>query len=197
MKSSALLLWGFLVVYTLGYLFIFGFNSALLSSLLSGEADLFSTSFFNLMGLVPIYFLLDASLDQCRSPRSWVALWLGFGLGAYSTLWGYRHQNQGRRNLNLLTVILLGGLIIGTGWMYVQMIGFADPRTYFSLFFIDSLVGIMTVDFLVLYGWTILLAKRNYPHWWVSFLPMIGFGILMLWHHQQDKNRNKVNMPKS
>ena len=197
MKSSAFLLWIFFVIYTLGYVLFFGFNSPLLSSLLTGEADVFSTSFFNLMGLVPMYFLLDASFDLGRSRRSWLPLWLGFGLGAYSTLWGYRRDSKGRRHPSFVIKILIGGLLLATGWMYGQMIFFSDPSLYFSLFFSDGLVGIMTVDFLVLYVWTIILAKQNYASWWLSFLPMIGFGILMLWHHQQDKNRNKVNMPKS
>lgn len=180
MKSSALLLWVFLVVYTLSYLFFFGFNSPLLSSLLSGEADGFSSAFFNLMGLVPIYFLLDASFDLGRSRRSWLPLWFGFALGAYCTLWAYRHMSKGRGHPSLFKSMILVGLLLATGWMYGQMVFFSDPSLYFSLFFSDALVGIMTVDFLVLYLWTIILARKNYASWWVSFLPMIGFGMLML-----------------
>jgi hypothetical protein len=55
-----------------------------------------------------------------------------------------------------------------------------NPSVYFSQFFQDAMVGIMTVDFFILYLWTMVLAKSRYQAWWLSLIPMIGFGLLIL-----------------
>jgi hypothetical protein len=55
-----------------------------------------------------------------------------------------------------------------------------NPNVYFSQFFQDAMVGIMTVDFFILYLWTMVLAKSRYQAWWLSLIPMIGFGLLIL-----------------
>jgi uncharacterized membrane protein YjjP (DUF1212 family) len=57
-------MWLLLVIYTLFYVVFFGFQSALIPQLFNGQADIFSSSFFNLMGVVPIVFLMYATLNQ-------------------------------------------------------------------------------------------------------------------------------------
>jgi hypothetical protein len=180
MKLYSLLLWIFFVLYSLIYIFTFGFNSDLFSNLLTGQADGFSTLFFNWMGLVPLYFLMDASLDKNRPWVSWIPLLFGFLLGAYSTLWGYQNLTGNRNKLTILKRILLSILLITSGWMLVNAVILIHSTTYFSLFFVDALVGIMTIDFLVLFIWSIVLSKSRYRFWWLSFLPMVGFGLLLL-----------------
>jgi hypothetical protein len=179
-KKVSLFLWILLVSYTLIYGFSFGFNSELLPQLFQGQADGFSTIFFNWMGLVPFYFLIDASLDQDRPLVSWIPLGLGFALGAYSALWGYRNLTGKRLLLTLFKRIILSILLIGSGWLWIDAIINTNPSIYFSHFFHDAMVGIMTVDFLILYGWSLVLAKSRYQAWWLSLIPMIGFGLLIL-----------------
>lgn len=180
MKKTSFALWLVLVIYTVVYGFSFGLNSELLPQLLQGEADGFSTFFFNWMGLVPIYFLIDASLDQDRPLVSWVPLGLGFALGAYSSLWGYQRLTGKRLKATLLKKIILSLLLIASGWFILDAILFTNPSLYFSQFFQDAMVGIMTIDFFILYLWSMALAKSRYQAWWLALIPMIGFGLLIL-----------------
>jgi len=162
------------------YGFTFGLNSELLPQLLQGQADGFSTFFFNWMGLVPIYFLLDAALDQDRPLVSWIPLGLSFGLGAYATLWGYQRLTGKRLKSTLIKKIILSLLLIASAWLWLNAIIYSNPSVYFSHFFQDAMVGIMTVDFFILYVWSIVLAKSRYQAWWLALIPMIGFGLLIL-----------------
>jgi hypothetical protein len=66
-----------------------------------------------------------------------------------------------------------------TGLVMAQAFILGQPSVYFQLFFQDALVGIMTVDALILYAWTILRAKTISPYWYWSFFPVIGFGIVL------------------
>jgi hypothetical protein len=180
MKLFSIVLWIFFVTYSIIYGFTFGLDGDLLSNLLTGQADGFSTLFFNWMGLVPLYFLMDASLDKNRPWVSWIPLVLGFLLGAYSTLWGYQNLTGNRNKLTMVKTILLYILLVTSAWMLVNAVILIQSTNYFSLIFQDALVGIMTIDFLVLFIWSIALSKSRYRLWWLSFLPMVGFGLLVL-----------------
>lgn len=180
MKKTFLALWLILVIYTIVYGFAFGFNSELLPQLLQGQADGFSTFFFNWMGLVPIYFLLDAALDKDRPLVSWIPLGLSFILGAYATLWGYHHLTGYRLKSTLIKKIILSLLLMASGWLWMDAIINSNPSIYFSQFFQDAMVGIMTVDFFILYLWSLVLATSRYQTWWPALIPMIGFGFLIL-----------------
>lgn len=177
-------LWVVLVVYTVTYGILFDFQSDLLPFLLSGNAPMFATQFFNLMGLVPIYFILDYVRFRQKSFKKSLPFFLGFLGGAYAILIGYwgekdlpvttnqkpRWWYQGMIVVLLLVTLLtmMNGILSNTG------------GDYFQEFFSDSLVGIMTVDFLVLYGWSIVRSKQISTYWWLSFLPMLGFGIVLI-----------------
>jgi hypothetical protein len=187
MKLSSRFLWIVLVIYSIIYGFSFGLNSDLLPQLIQGEADGFTTSFFNWMGLVPFYFLIDASLDKDRPRVSWVPLGLGFLLGAYSSLWGYEHLTGKRNKLTLFKKISLSALLLASGWLIIDALINTNPSFYFSQFFQDALVGIMTIDFLILYGWSLVLAKSRYQPWWLALVPMVGFGLLILLENKVSK----------
>ena len=184
MKLTSRFLWISLVMYSIIYGFSFGFNSDLLPQLIQGEADGFSSSFFNWMGLVPFYFLIDASLDKDRPRLSWVPLGLGFFLGAYSSLWGYEHLTGKRNKVTFIKKISLIALLLASGWLIIDALVNTNPSFYFSQFFQDALVGIMTIDFLILYGWSVVLAKSRYQSWWLALVPMVGFGLLILFENK-------------
>jgi hypothetical protein len=173
-------MWLLLVIYTLFYVVFFGFQSALIPQLFNGQADIFSSSFFNLMGVVPIVFLMYATLNQRKNRWSWLPYAGGFFGGAYSVLLGRLSWIAIRKPLHMIQKIILLISIFACMWLYGYAWFFGNPITYFSLFFSDALVGIMTVDFLILWIWSILLAKHHYRQWFWAFIPMIGFAGLML-----------------
>ena len=179
MKYKAIVLWFSLVLYTLLYLGFFGFNSPLLSSLLAGTGDPFSQQFFNLMGLFPVYFLLDFIRYAPMKKLQILPFLGGFFGGAYVILFGYMFKWGHPKIRSWIYDAILGVLIAGTGIVMAQAFILGQPNVYFSLFFEDALVGIMTVDALVLYAWTIIRAKSMSPYWYWSFFPVIGFGIVL------------------
>lgn len=134
MKKASLILWSLLTLYTLTYVFSYGFQSNLLPQLLQGQADGFSTFFFNWMGLVPFYFLIDASLDENRTRLSWIPIGLSFIFGAYSLLWGYRNLSGKRLKLTTLKSVMISILIMVSGWFMLDAIMMSNPSVYFSLF---------------------------------------------------------------
>ncbi len=180
MKKISRIIWLALVLYTLLYVSFFGFQSPLLTRLINGEADIFSSSFFNVMGIVPMIYLMYASLNQTKRRWHWLPYAFGFFAGAYSVLFGQVSQIQKQSSPRLIQTLLLGLSIFGLAWFYINGWLFGRPSAYFELFFEDALVGIMTIDFLVLYAWSILLAKHHFQTWYWSWIPMIGFAGLML-----------------
>lgn len=174
------LLWLILVLYTLFYIVFFGIQSSLTPQLLSGQGDIFSSSFFNLMGIVPIIFLMYATLNQRKDRWGWLPYAGGFVGGAYTVLFGKLSIISKRKALHIIQKVILFISILSCIWLYGYAWFFGHPMTYFSLFFSDALVGIMTVDFLILWIWSIFLAKHHYRQWYWAFIPMIGFAGLML-----------------
>lgn len=45
----------------------------------------------------------------------------------------------------------------------------------------------MTIDFLILYTWSVILAKSRYHHWSLALIPMVGFGLLILFEDRSLK----------
>jgi hypothetical protein len=178
--KTAQFLWLLLVIYTGIYLVLFTSNSELLSLLLQGQADGFSASFFNLMGLVPLVFLFDYSMYFHAKKKEIIPFLFGFLGGAYAILLGYKNQWLHRRHRSSIYQVLLGLFILVTTWVIISGILQITNSPYFTMFFSDSLVGIMTVDFLVLYIFSVYRAKQLSRAWYWSLLPIIGFGLVLL-----------------
>ncbi len=180
MNKVAFSLWFGLVIYTLIYILWIQSTSILLLEIINGEANPFASQFFNLMGLVPCYFLMDYLYFQNHSKTGIIFFLFGFLGGAFSILLGYHAPHSIRRPMPWWVQGLLLLLILLTTTLIIQGFWQGDPSLYFRHFFQDSLIGIMTVDFLVLYVWSIYRAKQLFDHWKLAFVPIIGFGILML-----------------
>lgn len=180
MKSIALKLWIALIIYTVIYTILFGKEGSLLPLMLQGKADPFAQNFFNLMGLVPLYFLFDYFLNIQKSRKNFLPFMLGFFGGAYAILFGYMKHKSHLKTLKVWHKIFLIVLILST--LTVMMLGFLNgqPQVYLEAFFSDPMVGIMLVDFFILYTWSIIRAYQQYQDWYVSFIPMLGFGMVML-----------------
>ena len=186
MNKIAFVLWMGLVIYTLIYVLFIQSDSPLLFEILNGAADPFASQFFNLMGLVPFYFLLDYLFFQAHSRWGIVTFLFGFIGGAFSILIGYKKHRSIEVSIPKWVQALLMILIILTSVIITQAFWQGNPNQYFQLFMQDSLVGIMTIDFLVLYLWSLYRSKQLFRYWYLSFIPMVGFGLLMLLH-QGDK----------
>ena len=180
MHKVAFWLWLTLVLYTIFYLGFFGGQSSLLNEILSGSADIFASSFFNLMGLVPLYFLIDYLFFFQRTKMGIFPFIFGFLGGAFSILLGYRQTIFAKSKMAYWMKILIGVLIVLTTFIIIQGFYLGKPELYFSVYFADSLVGIMTVDFLILYVWSVYLAKQRFHHWYIAFVPMIGYGLSIM-----------------
>jgi hypothetical protein len=61
-----------------------------------------------------------------------------------------------------------------------QALLFGKLNLYLQGLLNDALVGMMTIEVIVLYLWTILRAKTISPPSYVSLLPVIGFGLDLL-----------------
>lgn len=180
MKKTAITLWVGLVVYTTFYVLFIQRESFILTAILNNEADPFASHFFNLMGLVPFYFLLDYMFFQVHKKYRLLAYLLGFVGGAFSILLGYTGVSNSTKSINRWIKVLIGILIIFSGFTFMQAFSQGNPHLFFSEFLDDALVGIMTIDFLVLYGWSIYRSNQLFQHWYLAMVPMIGFGLLML-----------------
>jgi len=180
MNKFAFILWLSLVVYTIIYVLLIQADSMLFISILQGEADPFAASFFNLMGLVPIYFLMDYLCFQPHSKWGVLPFLFGFVGGAFSILLGYQKASASHRHNTKWIQFILITLMILTAVIMTQAFWFGNPVLYVRLFLSDSLVGIMTVDFLVLYVWSIYRSKQLFRNWYLASIPVIGFGLLML-----------------
>lgn len=180
MNKFTLVLWLSLVVYTIIYVLFIQADSMLFISILQGEADPFAASFFNLMGLVPIYFLIDYLCFQPHSKWGILPFLLGFVGGAFSILLGFQKASITHRPFTKWMQFILVTLMILTAVIMTQGLWFGNPVLYVQQFLSDSLVGIMTVDFLVLYAWSIYRSKQLFRNWYLASIPIIGFGLLML-----------------
>jgi hypothetical protein len=172
-------LWIGLVVYTVGYAIIFGFQGDLFSAILNGTADPFASNFFNLMGLVPGFFLMDYVLTQSNKKSAIIPFLAGFFGGAYAILLGYRQPRSSRVTHPWWAKFILILLMLATASVMAAGFFQGNPISYVSLFFSDALVGIMTIDFFVLYIWSVVRAYQRSRRWYWSLFPIIGFGLVL------------------
>lgn len=194
MKNISLKLWIGLVSYTILYSVFFGRDGSLLPLMIQGTADPFAQNFFNLMGLVPFYFLFDYGLNIQKTKTNYLPFILGFFGGAYALLLGYTRITTLANRVKRWHKVLLVILMLST--FSVMILGFltGNPQVYMAAFFADPMVGIMLIDFLILYTWSILRAYQQYKDWYISFIPFLGFGILMLRsNRRQQPDLNHLN----
>jgi hypothetical protein len=169
-----------LVGYTILYGIFFGLNSTLLTTLIAGEADYFSASFFNIMGLIPVLFFLDYLTYYPFHNKKVFPFLFSIALGGFILLPAYR-DFVGERKSSFIRAICVTLVTIAITFVMITAFIHGNPSLYFSKFFSDSLVGIMTIDWLAIYGLTIVLSvHRHKQYGWISVIPIIGFGYLLI-----------------
>jgi predicted membrane channel-forming protein YqfA (hemolysin III family) len=173
-----LYLWIALVLYTILYVSLAAPTGTLLNDLLAQTADPFSTAFFNIMGFIPLLFLLDYFLQYKLTIKA-IPFIFGFFMGAYSILLGFfflnpQTSNRKKKQWWIVIVFPLSLLL-----MYPLLV--SSSTDYFSRFFSDALVGIMTVDALMFYGLMIIRSYQLQPKLgWLGLIPVIGYSVVLV-----------------
>lgn len=172
-----MILWLMLIIYTALHLFFWSASMIDLVSLFNMNVDPLIFMMFNLLGVFPFAFLLFTIKHQVEMKmKHKVGLALGFVSGAFSlypTL-SYLDYTKDVKKTNItkygsivsivLTIILL---------LYGILLG--NITTYIYYFLSDSLVQIMTIDFVFLYVLSIHLAYKKSKKWYLVFIPLLGF----------------------
>ena len=180
MKKLYISLWMALVVYTVFYLAIFQPTGTLLTDLMNQSADPFALNFFNLMGLIPLLFLIDGLTEGKQAWYTYLCFALGMLGGAYVLLLGYftLKSNTKKSNLSAMVVFILG---VFAFILIQQAFTFGDFTLYFSAFTEDAMVGIMFVDFLFFYTIMIIRGTQLNKKWgYMLYIPIFGFMLVLL-----------------
>jgi hypothetical protein len=180
MKKLYLSLWIVLVVYTIFYLAIFQPSGTLLIDLINQNADPFALNFFNLMGLIPLFFLIDGLTEGKQAWYTYVLFAFGMLGGAYVLLLGYMTLQSNTKKSNVLAVVVLAMAVLAF-LLISQALTLGDPSLYFSQFTTDAMVGIMFVDFLFFYSIMILRGTYLNKKWgYILYIPIFGFALTVL-----------------
>jgi hypothetical protein len=171
-------LWIALVVYTILYLVFAAPTGTLLNDLIAQSADPFSTGFFNIMGFIPLLFLLDYFLQSKLTIKA-IPFTFGFFMGAYSILLGFFFLNP---KSNIRTKKQWWTLIfIPLSLFLIYPLLSTSSTDYFSRFFTDALVGIMTIDALMFYILMIIRSYQLQPKiGWLGFIPVVGYTMVLV-----------------
>jgi hypothetical protein len=174
-------LYGSLIVYTVFYLLVFGFQSTLFPLILNQTADAFSLQFFNVMGIFPLWFIVDAWLHQQGKVNERIFLLGGLFLGAYAMIPLMEYlKKQPRKKAYALQLWLPIILLVVTIFVWFSF-ALANPLPYISNFFSDTLVGIMTVDFIVFYLYSLIRMQKEWtqiPYW--AYIPLLGYACMLV-----------------
>jgi hypothetical protein len=180
MKKVYLNLWIVLVMYTIFYLSIFQPSGTLLTDLINQSADPFALNFFNLMGLIPLFFLIDGLTEGKQAWYTYLLFALGMVGGAYVLLLAYMtlQSNTKRSKIGALIVLLMTFLAL---FLISQAIAIGDPMLYFSQFSSDAMVGIMFVDFLFFYTIMVIRGTQLNKKWgYRLYIPIFGFALALI-----------------
>ncbi|RLQ90241.1 hypothetical protein [Planomicrobium sp. Y74] len=200
-----LIIWLLLIVYARYLAPGTGANNPIFPKLFNGnigEIDPLVFAVFNSLGIFPMVFLTILLLNDKQRWPAWPFALLSFGIGAFSLLpyyaFGIRPSDKKLRTPRWLVRFLRSRywlivlIIMWTiNWLtLLQGFSFAD---YVDYFFASSLVSVMTVDWLVLYGLSIYTVQRFYPDArskGLAWVPIIGPVLVLLRNRDLLRNKN-------
>lgn len=159
-------------------------NGPYLSELLTmNHPDPSLLAMFSLLGVFPAVFAILLLRDDSGSVPAWPFVVGSFLLGAFSLLpYFILNKNKERSNrtpnkvsrflqLRGLSIVLIG---LAFGLMVYGLLA-GDATIYQKAFLESNFVHVMTIDFLVLTGLSIVaLRDRDGVAGWIGLLPIIG-----------------------
>jgi hypothetical protein len=184
MKKYYWILWLGLIIWSVAYNIFITTNSTYLDAFFANELDGFSSAIFNVMGYFPLLFILDGFLYHRIKHYQWLLL-TAFVLGGFLVFPVYifgQPKKEVTTSKNRLSRILVSSIFTAFSAFFLwTLISTMGNTVYFDQFFTDVFIGIMTVDFLVLYGLSILRSRDYSTRWgWLSVIPLFGFSLAYL-----------------
>ena len=179
MKKYYWMLWVGLIGWSVFYNAFITTQSTYLNEYFANELDGFSVAIFNVMGFFPLLFILDGFLYHRFNRLKWL-LWTSFVLGGFVVFPVYLFGRSSRRsftgNVRSITLVIYWLTTFVSGYFLWTLWSTLDNTTYFDRLFSDVFIGIMTIDFLVLYALSIVRSGTVSPRWsWLSLIPLVGF----------------------
>jgi len=180
MKKTIMIFWLLLLIYTIYHLLTDYQSSVTTQDLMFSDVNPLIFMTFNLLGIIPLGFLLIAFKYQAKlTVYQKIGLTLGFFSGAFAILPTITSLKLGEPKHGIFIKIgSLSGIIISLALLFYG-ISSGSIRNYVSLFLSDSLVHIMTIDMMVLYLTSIMIMKPLTRKWYFSFIPFFGFFYLI------------------
>jgi hypothetical protein len=187
------LAWSVLLVYSVFHLLFAYQDAGVFGNIIRMEGNFLILSIFNLMGLFPIAFLFYfLKYEKLPFSKARIAtLILSFMTGAFAlyplcfNLNNEKHlKNDNRLNklLNYSTIIFgLVSLVLIMGGLFL-----GSFSNYFEMFSNDSLIHIMTLDFILLYVLSIYILKVKNLKYQYAFIPVFGFYLAIFIHENGD-----------
>lgn len=159
-----------------------GFDSPFYGALIKGQADPFGFMVFTLMGLYPLSFLLsNFILKRHMTLTDKILSGLSFAFGAFALLPSYfkPYVRKDRPDIIRSTFMVWTGLGLT---LMVMVYGFmlGDTSSFFESFFADTLIHIMTLDFITLTFLSVLIASEHTRFWHWVLIPLIGWWAILL-----------------
>ncbi|MBU1142686.1 MAG: hypothetical protein KKH92_03465 [Firmicutes bacterium] len=177
MQKNLMLLWIMLIIYAALHLIFFSMSSIHIVDLMFMNEDPMIFMMFNFLGIFPFAFLLFTIKYQVvLKTKHKIGLGLGFVSGAFSlypTLTYLSYNNKAKKT-NLTTYGSVVSMIMVVVLLFYGLF-FGSFSNYFYHFLNDSLVQIMTIDFIFLYILSIHLMHKKTKKWYFTFIPLVGF----------------------
>ncbi len=181
-RVSFLIIWLGLILYSV-FLAPDGNGSYLSDLLTMNDPDAGLLAMFSLLGVFPAVFAILLLRNDSGSVPAWPFVVGSFVLGAFSLLpYFILNKNKERSNRTPNKVrgflqsrglsIVLIGLAFG---LMVYGLFFGEATIYQKAFLESNFVHVMTIDFLILTGLSIVaLRDRDGVAGWIGLLPIIG-----------------------
>jgi len=168
MRKIAQGLYIFLALYGLIYTIFFSVPTTFLAQVLAGEAEPLAGMIFNFLGLIPLAFLLYFLRYYQLRWFHYLILLSSFVFGGFASgliFFFYPKEKEVEKPMRLAAIL---GLVLSLITLATGLLGSWDD--FITLFMEDSFVHIMTIDFIVLFGFYLTLPKLKKSWWQATFI---------------------------